>query len=241
MENPVHLLLDLQDKLTRTKQLTEERERMPPDVASLDADFREKEQTVAGLRERFASADAERIEVDRQLAEAEEKLKKYQSQLMSVRTNKEYSAALNEIDMARKEVKGLEERSLALSEGLESDKKELTEREATLPAEQTAFEERIAGWRAFQAKCDAELGKLKKETAEIEKALPRPLVAQFHQTFERRGGVAVVRVSGPSCGGCNVRLRPALYQNLRLRSNREIFYCESCRRILVFDGDIASE
>lgn len=235
MGTPVRSLFDLQEKMTRLRERTEERERMPPEVAGLDGEFRAKEQAVADLRARVEAQTAERTEVDRQLAEAQEKLTKYQAQLMNVRTSKEYSAALNEIDAARKEVKGLEDRSLALSETLEKDGAELAEREAALPGERATFEEKIADWRAFQAKCDADVAALRTEIADLEKTLPRPLVSQFRQVFDRRGGLAVVRVTSPSCGGCNVRLRPALYQTIRLRSDREVFTCEGCKRILWFD------
>ena len=233
--------MTLQDKMNQLRKRQEERNQMPPDVAGLDQEFQQKEKTVAELRERSLAAIAEKSDLDRQLDEQNGKLTKYQTQLMSVRTNKEYSAALNEIDTARKEVKSLEDRILALQERLESDEAELTQRESALPGEKSSFEERIAGWRSFQATCDAEILEISEEIGRIEKEIPKALGTQLKQIFARRGGLAVVRVTSPSCGGCNVRLRPALFQTLKLRSEKEIITCENCKRILFFDADAAGE
>ncbi len=241
MDSPVRRLFDLQEKLTRLKQRREDREKMPPEVAGLDREFQAKQKSVVELRTRIEAQRTEKLDVDRLLEEAGGKLTKYQGQLMSVRTNKEYSAALNEIDMARKEIKTLEDRSLGLGIKLEADEAELKTHDDALPAEQAAFEERIGGWRSYQAKCDADILQTQADIEAIEKELPKALASQFRKIFELRGGVAVVQVTGPSCGGCNVRLRPALFQTLRLRSSREIIPCENCKRILFYDGDASDE
>jgi uncharacterized protein len=240
LKSPVAKLLDLQTHLLRIDDRTAARSTMPPDVAKLDAAMQEKERAGAELRERAAAAENEKSEVDRELAEKGEQLQKYQGQLMQVRTNKEYSAMLNEIDAARKAVRTLEERTLDLEEKLEETKKELAARDEALPAERAEHEAKIGGWREFQAACDAEIAKLKAEVAEIEKGLPPRLLTQFRTIFGRRRGVAVCRISGPHCPACNVRLRPAFWQTIRLRSDREILTCESCQRILVFTEDEAA-
>jgi predicted nucleic acid-binding Zn-ribbon protein len=51
--------------------------------------------------------------------------------------------------------------------------------------------------------------------------------------MEKKGGLAIVLVSGNSCSACHVKVRPAALQ--ALKAGREIIYCDSCKRILYWD------
>lgn len=238
VSEPVRALLELQEKTTLRLKKTAERDQMPPEVASLDADFQAKLSAVDELRERVASARTEKLEKERLHAEASERLQGGQTRSRDVRSDREYRAVLSEIDTARQTVRELDEKLDTLALQIEADESDLAEREKALPGERTSFEERIAGWREFQASCDAEIEALRKSIEALEKSLPKPLVSQFRQIFDRRNGIAVVRVGGDCCPACNVRLRPALLQILRLQSARQATFCEGCRRILFFDPDL---
>lgn len=234
-------LLEMQEKLTLRKVRGEERNRMPPEVADLDRDFSEKRGALEAVRERTTLARTELEGLETRLAEANDRLKKFQAQSATVATPKEYSAALNQIDGAKREIKECEERLATLREKLATDEAELATREAAFPAETSEFEKQIADWRAFQDGCDAEIAELDAAIATLESGIPKDVIRQFRQLLERRGGLAVVRVTGPSCGGCNVRLRPALYQSIRIESRRKKILCETCGRILVFPDELSSE
>ncbi len=58
------------------------------------------------------------------------------------------------------------------------------------------------------------------------------LLAVYHRVQKFRGGTAMAEVRNGFCGGCNVRLRPQAYNDIRL--NRSIVNCESCNRILFY-------
>ncbi len=63
-------------------------------------------------------------------------------------------------------------------------------------------------------------------------------LAEFYRLCERKGGRAVVRAVAGSCSACHVRLRPALYQALRVSG--EVVTCDSCKRILFYQDDAAA-
>jgi predicted nucleic acid-binding Zn-ribbon protein len=78
-----------------------------------------------------------------------------------------------------------------------------------------------------------------KAAAEIRTAVDKRLLGVFDRIAKMRNGVAVARVAmvasqTAACSCCNVRLRPQLLSDLRL--SREILQCESCKRILYWDG-----
>ena len=75
--------------------------------------------------------------------------------------------------------------------------------------------------------------------AELRASVDKRLLGVFDRIAKMRHGVAVARVAmvanqTAACSSCNVRLRPQLLSDLRLL--RDIQQCESCKRILYWDG-----
>ena len=59
------------------------------------------------------------------------------------------------------------------------------------------------------------------------------LLALFETVASHRNGMAVVEARDGRCSSCQVRLRPQLFNNIRL--NDSLIQCESCQRILYFE------
>lgn len=207
---------------------------MPEELSDVDREHQERVAAVARLRERLLEAESERRRAEGELADHQEKQKKYQGQLRSVQSSREYGAVLNEIDGVEKLVRSTEDRVLALEEELENARKDLAEREESLPRETEEHEEKLKDWRATQRGIDEELAAARAEIQDVEKQIPPRDRAEFHRLIEKKGGLAIVRVSNASCSACHVKVRPAAMQILK--AGREIVYCDSCKRILYWDG-----
>jgi predicted nucleic acid-binding Zn-ribbon protein len=156
-----------------------------------------------------------------------------------VKTNREYSALLNELDAVKREVRTREDEILALEENLAASSAEVAAHEASFPAEEEGYEEQMKEWRAEQAALTAEIAAAEEEARKLERSIDKGLLQRFRQIARKRGGVALARVTmvGPqtaSCSGCHVRLRPQLLSDLRL--SKELTFCDSCKRILYWDG-----
>jgi predicted nucleic acid-binding Zn-ribbon protein len=61
---------------------------------------------------------------------------------------------------------------------------------------------------------------------------PSALFDDYIRIAKTRGGVAMAEAIDERCQVCMVRLRPQVYQELRMGD--KLFHCESCRRILYF-------
>ena len=178
------------------------------------------------MEHRRASAD---------LADQQEKQKKYQAQLRNVQSSREYSAVLNEMDGVEKQIRTTEDKVLTLEEELETSRADLMKREENLPRETQEHEEKMKDWRATQRAINEELKSAQAEIAELEaRVRPREL-AEFHRLLEKKGGLAIARVVASSCSACHVKVRPAAMQSLK--TGNEIIYCDSCRRILYYDSN----
>lgn len=234
MSSLLDQLYRLQDRLRFVDTRQRLRETVPEELSDVDREYRERVDTVSRIRERLVEAEAERRRAEAELADHQEKQKKYQGQLRSVQSSREYGAVLNEIDGVEKQIRSTEDRILALDEEIENAKKDLATREESLPRETEEHEEKLKDWRATQRRIDEELAAARAEIQDLEKQIPPRERSEFHRLVEKKGGLAIVRVVNASCSACHVKVRPAAMQILK--SGREIVYCDSCKRILYWDG-----
>jgi uncharacterized protein len=238
MSTTLDSLYRLQDRLHFVDSQNSAREALPPELAEIDQAFQSKVEAIETLKTRIDDADAQRRKAETELADFQERLKKYQNQLVEVKTSREYGAMLNEIDGVKKQVRSYEETVLMLMETIEASRKELAERQERLPEETAAHEEALKDWRRYQQQIDAEIAGVREEIRQLESQIPRKMLADFQRLYEKKGGLAVVRAVGASCSACHVRIRPALFQELRAR--REVVYCDSCKRILYYEETAAA-
>ena len=226
-------LYRLQTRIRFVHDGEKRRDTVPEELVEVDREFQEKVQAVAALKTRLTEAELERRKADGELTDLKEKLKKYQAQLRSVQSSREYSAALNEIDGVEKLIRSTEDRFLELEEEIETAKADLEEREKTLPAETEQHEEKLKDWRAEQRTINEELAGAREEIVRLEAEIPPRDRAEFRRLIEKKHGLAVALVTAGSCSACHVKVRPAAMQSLK--QGREIIYCDSCKRILYYD------
>jgi predicted nucleic acid-binding Zn-ribbon protein len=193
---------------------------------------------IAAVGEAAQQASADRRKAEAAIQDANEKLKHYQQQISMVRTQREYSALLQEIDTVKGSIKGLEEQALAGMEGTEQAQAKLAaEREAFAELD-TRYQDALARWQAERPAVEQQAETLRAEVAELRGALPRNLLTNFERVYERRGGdaVAALRKSttggGPifHCAGCNYRVRLQVVGEIR--SKASLVQCDGCRRFL---------
>jgi predicted nucleic acid-binding Zn-ribbon protein len=228
-------LYRLQERIRFVQSRERERDTVPPELTEVDRAHREKLEAVQRIRQRLLEAEVEHRRAEAELADQQEKQKKYQAQLRNVQSSREYSAVLNEMDGVEKQIRVSEDKVLALEEELETSRADLKKREENLPRETQEHEEKLKDWRAAQRAINEELKTAQAEISDIEARMRPRELAEFRRLIEKKGGLAVVRVISNSCSACHVKVRPAAMQLLKVGS--EIIYCDSCRRILYYDSN----
>lgn len=227
-------LYRLQERLRFVHNRERERDTVPVELTAVDRDYKEKLEAVQRIKQRLLEAEVEHRRAEAELADQQEKQKKYQAQLRNVQSSREYSAVLNEMDGVEKQIRASEDKVLALEEELETSRADLKKREENLPRETQEHEEKLKDWRAAQRAINEELKTAEAEIGDIEARMRPRELAEFRRLIEKKGGLAVVRVISNSCSACHVKVRPAAMQLLKAGS--EIIYCDSCRRILYYDA-----
>ena len=207
----------------------------PARTQALDARLQSARDTLAAVKAKLAAASDKRRGEEKEVAGVQTRLAKYKDQLLEVKTNREYTAMLHEIEAAQNDIRTREDRILEIM--METD--ELNAAIKKSEADLKAAEREVAAERGLlDAEAAALQAEVERTTAEREKVvagLDRQVLNIFETTAKGRKGVAVAEAKDGLCTICHVRLRPQVFNEVR--KNESIIHCDSCRRILYFVGN----
>jgi predicted nucleic acid-binding Zn-ribbon protein len=193
----------------------------------------EKYQKRQAEHEEFSSR---RRSLEQDVEEARDKIKRFKSQLLQIKTNKEYQTLLHEISVENTKIAAYEEESLEtlnksdqLSEDLEKISGELkNQQEEFKKFEKKVQEELLRVNTALSAK--------KEEAEQVASKVNRAPLARYRQIREGRGGVGIVAVSKSACTGCNAVIPPQFIAEII--QGDHVLTCEQCGRILVWKENV---
>ena len=208
---------------------------IPRRKADTDGRLAAERQRLDAAREGLAHSQKARRQKESELQDLEGRRSKYKGQLMEVKTNKEYTAMLHEIEGVEREIREREDQILQEMERGEALALEVKREEAVFKeveerhrAEVRLIEEegRARGAEAerHRAERDAEAASLSQEALDL-----------FNRVARLRGtGLAEAR--DEMCQACHVKLRPQMY--VEIRRNETLVQCPSCSRILYFEPPV---
>ncbi len=158
------------------------------------------------------------------------RLSKLKDQLMMVKTNKEYTAMLHEIQMAEAQIRQEEDRILEIMEEMENLEASLKNDERELKARALEIKKSVQACESAVPELEAALVSLREEKAKTEASIETELLARYRRIAELRKGIALAEARDELCTACHVRIRPQVYAELL--GTEDIHACDSCSRIL---------
>lgn len=225
-------LIELQDIESRAAVASKAIAEAPGRIASLDALLQSATASLAAAKQSLTDNQTHRRSIDKDLISAQQRQEKYKEQLMSVKTNDEYRAMQHQIEAVGAEVLQHEERVLVSMMEADEVNAAIKKAESALKAAQS----KVAAERGAienEAKTNqAALAELNAARARLIGALENKGVIDTFQRIAKVRGTAVARAEGERCTVCQVRLRPAVFAEVR--KNDSIVQCDSCNRILYF-------
>ena len=220
--------LQTQDK--QLDQLQQKIDHIPSAIESIRATLATAKLQLDELHQRFLKVQAGKKEKEIEMADKEAAIKKHEKELNQIKSNNAYKALMSEIAKAKDAVSVCEDGILNLMEDIddlgEEEKKikqSLKDLEADCGKKILGLEEQKKGLELeFAAQSDVRQGKLA--------GIPEEMLQRYDNLRKRKHGVAMVAVSGGSCGGCGMTLPQQIIIDV-IRAER-IVQCESCQRIL---------
>ena len=169
-------------------------------------------------------------DMDAELEQMSQRVAKLRARTTEIKTNKEYQAHLKEIEAAEKEVFRYEDGILSLMERMEAADKAVKAAAAGAKAEEERLASVRKGLEAERAVAEEELVRLKARRADFTRRVESGVYELYMHVLQKHQGLAVVEARDEICGGCNMRIMPQLY--VQIRETGEIYQCPQCDRIL---------
>lgn len=233
MDSNLQRLQELQVLDSRVAGLERKLEAIPTRIHGIRDGLQQAKASIEAIRGKLDGARKDIRTKEKELEYQAAQRKKLEAKLYEVKTNKEYSAVLAEIESAKVEKDRIEEEILALMELQERLGREVVEADARLrPQEAEAKVQEAAATEELRAlEVDVEAARSERES--VVRDVPRDLLAQYARLLKGRAGLAVALVgSNGICSGCRVTLTPQRFNEVRQSS--QILVCENCGRFLYY-------
>ena len=162
-------------------------------------------------------------------SDIQEKINKLTDQLFLVTNNKQYDALTNEIEHLKEQKKENEDLLISNLEEKENLEKSISDNEASLQELKTDLDVR-------RNKLDEALSETADEKAALEDSRKKQVteiddttMQVYNKVISARSGIAVVPLSGNSCGGCGAALPLQMVSEIR---SGDLHNCQSCGRFV---------
>ena len=233
LENILINLYALQRVDSQLQELDDLKGDLPGIVAELTARAESTQNKIKELNSMIKTAKMDRDSADSEIIGLLEKVEKYKSQQLQVKSNKQYDALTKEIELAEEKSSRLEKEMETLEGKMtigKTDGESLTAQLAEINAE---LDDRKKELREITKEHEHEESKFKRERTKLVAKIEKSELERYDRIRRAKGGKAVVNVKRDACGGCFSRIPPQ--RILELRQNSRLHMCENCGRILVSD------
>jgi predicted nucleic acid-binding Zn-ribbon protein len=224
------LLLELQKIDYDIGELERSKEYMPDMMGTLQKEIDNAKAAFTEAEAELATLTARSKTDELELASMQEDLQRYQSQMMSIKTNKEYDALVHEIDALKtrisdkeNEILSNQERAEELADSLEALKSNAEQLEATNSEQLVSLQNRI----------DTVADKVQERDharQRIVSQVSRATISVYERVRRGKGAQVVVSVRKGACSGCFKTVPPQRLQEIK--RGAKIVICDSCGRML---------
>ena len=230
IQEQIDTLIKVQKIDSEIYNLKDEKAEKPAQKQVLEQVFIQKSQALKAKEEESKSLQLKRKEHEIDLETKEKEIKKYQSQLLQIKTNKEYTALQKEIEGLKADNAVLEDDILGLMEKVDKVKAEIAEERQRLASEDKELKEEIIKIDQEIKDLDVKISSLEKEKTQLCANVEKNLLAQYERILKAKRGLALVTIAGKSCGGCHRVLPPQVINEARMKD--KVIRCEFCARLL---------
>jgi len=203
-------------------------------------------QQAAELKDQLKHAEAEAHNLETEASAADARIEHLREQMNSVKTNKEYSAMLVEVNTVKADKSKVEEQALEAMSKVEVLREELEQLKKSLEDQQRVKELADRDLSERNDEVGEQLAELKARREEAASKVPGEPLEIFEKLNEAYEGEAMAPIIEEdrrrleyTCGGCYMSI-PVEKVNLLMTSD-EITRCSSCGRILYMEKQLKEE
>lgn len=231
MKKRLEMLEQLQEIDYLIDNLNTARNGLTEEMSGIEQALIEARQELASLEDRVTRLGQEKGELEASQATEQENIRRSETNMKEIKTNKEYQAVGREIAAARKQAAEIEEQTLQKIGLIDELNAEIATRKETLAELEENTSRRRDEKQAEIDKIQQDIDTDAARREGITKELPANLIKRYNALRQQRRGQAVAIARDGYCLGCNMNLPPQLYNSL-FRGD-ELISCPHCQRVLI--------
>ena len=205
---------------------------IPRQIEAIEKKSEESLQIVQNAKDKLSRNQKKRRDLESELQVEKDKSVKYKRQLNEVKTNKEYSSLLKEIEDSNAKIDTLEEEiigEMLSADEIERELKSAIQKADEIQVELSKKKEAISQERE---KAEEAFKKLKREREELLPKIPSDQLKLYEQISGKKDGIVLSPVTEEFCTMCHMRVRPQMLNEII--AENQIIICENCGRILYY-------
>ncbi|MFL5343618.1 MAG: zinc ribbon domain-containing protein [Hyalangium sp.] len=201
----------------------------PRQIAELERELGAARSAIEAERNRLADIERQKLQLEQNIADEKDKVKKWEARLAEQRSTREYSALAREIDIAKKANLTMADELVELTKTLAAAREAVKGKEVEFSARQQQLGARMAELRTKLADAEGQVKALEGQRSGAAATVDANLLRRY-ETIRKKKLPALVGVVAGTCQGCNMNVPPQLYNQLRTSLGTDV--CPSCHRII---------
>ena len=239
MNKQISLLKQLQSLDDQITQMEEVIGRIPKEIEDHYSLCQMTKDDLEHFRGEIKRCQLSRKEKETEVEAQKERMRKEHGKQHAVKTNKEYTALLEEIENIRKLISKLDDEQIELMEQIEEKNKEVRRKEENLKSEEEKFTHFKAEKEQNLAKVKTDRDRKQEERKQVTSEMEAPFLKNYKKVYQQRDHLAVTRYLNGICQGCNFTLPPQL--GVEIKQNEKAMTCPFCNRYLYFENNQKEE
>jgi predicted nucleic acid-binding Zn-ribbon protein len=235
LKDKLLVLIQLQECDNRIAKALQAKEQAPLRIQKLEDEFKAVETQCKADEDQLEAFKKDRRQLEREIQEMDGKVEKSSTKLTQIKSNKEYTAALKEIDDLKTIKFQAEERALQMMETAEELEKKCKGHKDTLKSLNEQFEKDKNEVKKELLALEKDLESLQKERTQLCCDFDQSLMKKYLFLRERKGGLAISSVVTGVCQTCHMGIPPQKFNEL-IRGN-DLMTCPHCNRIIYWGDD----
>jgi len=231
LKKQLALLARVQKIDTDVKTTEQLKQKFEKEIAALQQEVQKDEDRHNSELARLEKLEKEYKDGEKAILLLQEKIGKTEEKMLSIKTNKEYQASIQEIENVKKMIGEKEEEMILKMEEVERVKQDLKSSEDELNRVKAEFAQKKQEVEVDLKKFLSEVEQGKSTRDALVAEIDKDIFARYEQIQTLRNGVAVAFTEAERCLGCNMKIPPQLYNDAVLAE--KLTSCPNCQRILV--------
>jgi hypothetical protein len=233
LKKQLELLVKLQECDSAIHKARRMQENHPRLIAQLEETLAREREALRQQEKLLEDARKKRVQKEQELTLNEDKVQKAKQHLTAVKTNKEYQAAIKEIELIQQGNARIEEAILTIMEEAERLVSQKADGEERFNRKAAEAEEGKGVLESQLAACAQEIAEHERLKITVISQIQTELLDLYHRIKQKRPELTVVAVENSCCMGCHMNIPPQLFNEIK--TCQKIITCPHCNRILFWE------